>query len=326
MNKRVKKLFERYQSGQANNQERKIVEDWFASFEKADIEEISTKENLDFFSPMDEKINQMLFAQPRHSFGYKWLYAAAALILISFGITWFKHDQTADKEGAKISYSIIAAPKGTKKRFSLPDGSWVSLNSGSHIRIPSNFGIKSREVSLSGEAFFSIKHNAAKSFTIHSSKLLITDLGTEFDVKAYPEEQKIQIAVESGKVKVEKNSGGRKPEMFAGAITHNQQLVYDKQSNKHALSQVQTSDLTAWQYNKLCFNNASMDEISHTLERWYNVTIKLKNNKECRRYTVSFNNEPFDQVLNVLTRLTGLRYQMKNKIVLINLKNCTSMK
>nr|WP_255487017.1 FecR family protein [Mucilaginibacter sp. SP1R1] len=275
---------------------------------------------------MDQEIDRLLLPkQPRNLFHHGWLYAAA-VILVSFGIVLFRYYQTADQENATITYSTIAAPKGTKKQLTLPDGTFISLNSGSSIRIASNFGVKTREISLSGEAFFTVKHNAAKPFAIHSGKLLITDLGTEFDVKAYPEDRQIRVAVESGKVKVEKNNTNSKPEMFAEAITHNQQLVYNEQSNRHELSQVQTSNLIAWQQNKLCFDNASIDEIAHTLDRWYNVTVKLESNKACRHYTVSFNNEPLDHVLNVLSQLTGLSYQISNKVVLINLKNCKSMK
>ncbi|NOW93908.1 FecR family protein [Mucilaginibacter sp. SG564] len=320
MDNRVKKLFEKYQSGQANDQERKIVEDWFASFEKTPIEKLNTKEDLELLSHMDEKINSVLLNHPRNLFDRRWLYAAAALILIPIGIWWLKYYQTESKQNVTVTYTTVVVSKGAKKKFSLPDGSMVSLNSDSRILIPSNFGIKTREIFLAGEAFFSITHNEAKPFTIHSGKLLITDLGTEFDVKAYPEDHKIRVAVKSGKVKVEKNNADSKPETFADAITHNQQLMFEEQTNIHTLSRVETSDLISWQQNKLSFQSASMDEIASTLERWYNVTIKLNGEKTRRLYTVSFNNEPLDHVLNVLNRLTGLHYQIKNKIVLINLK------
>jgi transmembrane sensor len=324
VDKRIKNLFERYQSGQANDQERKIVEDWFAGFENEPGAKLTDSEKAELFTPIDEAVNRVLSKQRNNFLHNGWL-QAAAILLISLSIILAKYYRDFNKKEAAVTYSMIVAPRGTKKQLLLPDGSFVYLNSGSGIRIPSNFGIKTREVSLFGEAFFVVKHNAVKPFAIHSGKLLITDLGTAFDVKAYPEEKQINIAVESGKVRVEKNAGG-KLEMFAGAITHNQQLVYDEQSNSHMLSPVQTSNLIAWQQNKLRFDNASMEEIARELDRWYNVTVKLSDHSACRRYTVSFNNEPINHVLNVLTRLAGINYQIKDRVVLINQKNCRDMK
>ncbi|SHM90829.1 FecR family protein [Mucilaginibacter sp. OK098] len=325
MDNRIKNLFERYQSEQANEQERIIVETWFADLEKEQKTELNETEKIALFAPMDDAIDRMLF-KPRRLLIYNRYLQAAAVILVAFGIVLFKYQHTATKKASVISYTLISVPKGEKKNLLLADGSTVFLNSGSAIRIPSNYNVKSREVSLSGEAYFEVKHNAAKPFTIHSGKLLITDLGTAFDVKAYPEDREIHVAVESGKVQVGKNKPNGQFELYAAAITRNQQLVYNERDNSHAISPVKTSDVIAWQQNKLSFDNASFGEIAPLLERWYNVSVKLNGRSACRRYTVSFNNEPVDHVLNVMTRLAGITYSIKDKVVVINLKNCRNMK
>lgn len=325
MDNRIKNLFERYQSGQASDEERIIVESWFSDLEKEQNAELSETEKIALFSPMDDAIDQMLF-KPRRLFIYNRYLQVAAVILVAFGIVLFKYRHAATKKASVISYTLISVPKGEKKNLLLADGSTVFLNSGSAIRIPSNYNVNSREVSLSGEAYFEVKHNAAKPFTIHSGKLLITDLGTAFDVKAYPEDKEIHVAVESGKVQVGKNKPNGQFELYAAAITRNQQLVYNEQGNSHAISQVKTSDVIAWQQNKLSFDNASFEEIVPLIERWYNVSVKLNGHSACRRYTVSFNNEPVDHVLNVMTRLAGITYSIKDKVVVINLKNCRNMK
>jgi transmembrane sensor len=322
---RIKNLFERYQSGQENDQERKIVETWFADLEKEQSPKLSELEKNALFAPMDCAIDTMLLKPQKH-FIHKRYLQAAAILLIVLGAVLFKYQHAATKKAAVVTYTLITVPRGAKKRLLLADGSSVFLNSGSVIRIPSNYNIKSREVLLSGEAYFEVKHNAAKPFTIHSCKLLITDLGTAFDVKAYPEDREIHVAVESGKVQVGKNKPNGQFELYAAAITRNQQLVYNEQGNSHAVSQVKTSDVIAWQQNKLSFDNASFEEIAPLLERWYNVSVKLSGYSACRRYTVSFNNEPVDHVLSVMSRLAGITYSIKNRVVLINLKNCKNMK
>lgn len=323
MNSNIKRLFELYESGQASDEQRKIIEDWFSSFDNADPDKFSKEERIAFFKPVDKEIQHILQQSKNHNrFNNRWL-MIAAMLLLTFSATIFFYKFQKKETDKPVVYSYLTAGRGIKKEFNLPDGSIVYLNSGSVIRIPSNFNDKTRQLSLSGEAYFLISHNSAKPFAISSGKLLITDLGTSFSVKAYPDEMNIRIAVESGKVKVEKNNINGSRELFAAAITHNQQLIYDEKNNTKTLSDTKIENLLAWHKNQICFVDASFEEIAKTLERWYNVTVTLDNNTgQCRRYTVSFNNEPISKVLNVFEKLAGITYQIKNRTITINLKKC----
>lgn len=323
MDSRVKELFERYQSGTATEAERKLVEDWFAGFAHEPKPQLTLQQEAELFGRIDSRINLLLSAQNRKRLIDNRWFQAAAILLVSLtaGLAFFLTPKHNNRE--TVTYSYFKTPNGTRKSFTLPDGSIIVLNSGSALRVPSNFGRRSREISLTGEAFFEIKHNAEKPFTIHSGKLLITDLGTAFNVKAYPEESRVQVAVESGEVKVEKNNPNGKPILFAGSIKGNHQFTYDKLSDCYKVNDIQASDMLGWRQNKLRFDNAAFYEIARNLERWYNVKINLKGNaNHCRLYTVSFDNEPIDKVLNVLGNLSGANYQIHNKIVTLNLPKC----
>ena len=323
MNSRIKELFEQYETGQASAAERKLVEDWFAGFNNDQSAGKTDASQAAMYNEMDKKIDHLIFVPRRkHPPVTRWLQIAAVLLLAA-GLYWVRRYQPA-KPIAAVTFTNIIVPRGVKKQFLLPDGTFVHLNSGSVLSIPSNFNQKDREVTLTGEGFFEVKHDAAKPFAIHSEKLLITDLGTAFDVKAYPKDKLVKVAVQSGSVKVEQNIPGKTPQTFASAITRNQQLTNDELSGSHTLSAVQTSNLSAWQRNQLRFDNASVEDIATVLERWYNVSVKFTNYHKCRRYTVSFNNEPVSKVLRVLSGLTGMGYQINNQTITINLKNCGS--
>lgn len=320
MDNRIKDLFERYQSGLASDDECKLVEEWFDSFENGQQKKFSLEEKANLFKQMDAEISHMLRdRQDKHwLMSHKWQAAAVVLICLCAVLS-----RSLRKPDASLTYTLISASNGVKKQYELVDGTVVYLNSGSGIRVPSNYGVKDRQVLLSGEAFFIVKHDPVRPFRIHTGKLVIADIGTSFNVKAYQDEGQIKVAVESGIVSVGENTSNNKPEMFAGAMTHNQQLIYDKKSRGHILNNIQTSEITAWRENKLRFDNASFDEIAHTLERWYGVTIKLNDNTgNFRHYTVSFNNEPVSKVLRVLETLSGMTYEINNKSISINLKNC----
>jgi transmembrane sensor len=320
---RIQELFERYQSGIATQAERKLVEDWFASFNQDPQQQLTPQQEAKLFGPMDRNINFLLATQNRKRFvDNRWFQAAAILLVsVTAGLLFSLMPKRNGRE--VFTYTYFKTPNGARKSFLLSDGSTVVLNSGSAIGVPSNFGRQSREIALSGEAYFEIKHNAEKPFTIHSGKLLITDLGTAFNVKAYPQDGKVQVAVESGEVKVEKNNPNGRPVLFAGSVKINHQFTYDKLSDHYSINAIQPGDMLSWRQNKLRFDNASFNEIARTLERWYNIKININGtNSHCRLYTVAFDNEPVDKVLNVLGNLSGANYQIQNKTVTLNLPKC----
>ncbi|WP_170309762.1 FecR family protein [Mucilaginibacter xinganensis] len=324
MDSRIKELFERYQSGDASIEERRLVEDWFAAFDSQQQKDFSKEHSAELFVQMDRKIGSMLESHPaRNRMSARWL-QVAAVFLIGAGLVFYKTFSRAPKVPA--GYTLISVPKGVKKQLSLPDGSTVYLNSGSTLRISPGFGVTNRRISLTGEGFFIVKHNQTNPFTIQSGRLIITDIGTSFNVKAYAEESLVKVAVESGEVNVKEENAGKEAPIFPKSIIRNQQLIYSKDSRRAILNDTQTIEVSAWRKNQLRFDNASFGEIATTLERWYGVTVNVHGHTDNRRYTVSFNNEPVSNVLKVLGKLSGMSYQVINKSIQINLKPNKSMK
>ncbi|SDT57444.1 FecR family protein [Mucilaginibacter mallensis] len=321
MYSKIKQLFQRYQSGKASPAEHKIVEDWFEEFNDRQQEPIDEEQKTMLFGPMDRKIQAMLY--PRKS--YVWLKAAAAVLLALSATLVIHHINSASSP--LIAYQVIKVPNGIKEEITLPDSSVIYLNSGSSVSIPSDFGNKKREISFTGEAFFIIKHNPNKPFTLHAGKLLIADIGTSFDVKAYPEDRQISVAVETGSVAVEKKTAAGKSTVLTGSMTQNQQLIYNKANDTHTLGKIPSANIASWHNNQLRFDNASFAEIASQLERWYNVSVKLSDPEvQGRRYTISFDDEPVDHVLDVLARLSGATYQINHQNIVIHLKNAKNMK
>ncbi len=320
MYSKIKQLFHRYQSGKASPAERKIVEDWFEEFDDRQ-QPINEEQQSILFGQMDRKIQAMLY--PRKS--YAWLKAAAAILLALSATLVIHHINSASSP--HIAYQVIKVPNGIKKEITLPDSSIIYLNSGSSVSIPSDFGNKKREIAFTGEAFFIIKHNPNKPFTLHVGKLLIADIGTSFDVKAYPEDRQISVAVETGSVAVGKKTAAGKSTVLAGSMTQNQQLIYNKANDTHTLGKIPSANIAAWHNNQLRFDNASFAEIASQLERWYNVSVKINNPdvQSSRRYTISFDNEPVNHVLDVLTKLSGATYQINHQSIVIHLKNAKNM-
>ncbi len=320
MDSRIKELFERYETGKVSAAERKLVEDWFASFDKQQNVDLSDEQMAKIFWPVDKKVKHITRPRKILVLNRVLLKIAAVLILtLSIGFIW---NTLFRAKPLPVKYSYLTAPLGAKKEFSLADGTVIFLNSGSMVRVPSDFGKKQRAVLLSGEAFFVVKHNPEKPFSIIADDVTIRDLGTSFDVKAYKEDKKISISVETGEVMAQRQSNDKKKLITQRSITHNQQWVYDDVSGIYALREVQSNRFSAWKDNRIQFDNASFEEIAATIQRWYNIPVTLSNNRSCRRYTVSFKNEPIQNVLYVLQSMSGMEYKILNKHLFINLKNC----
>jgi transmembrane sensor len=119
-----------------------------------------------------------------------------------------------EKQDVRTHY----AEKGTQT-VDLPDGSRVYLNQGSEITYPGGFDHE-RTVRLLGEAFFEIMSDPVNPFTVRSGNVVVSVLGTSFNVKQAGQAGEVEVYVESGKVRVGKESTGEFITLVPGEIGH----------------------------------------------------------------------------------------------------------
>ena len=207
----------------------------------------------------------------------------------------------------------VSVAYGEQKHLILPDSSEVWLNAGSTILYPETFAKDKRLVMLDGEAYFSIKKDTASPFIVEASQLSVKVLGTRFNVKAYPNDEKITTTLTSGKVEVSVQS--QSPHI----LKPNEQLTYDKKSSDIHISMIDTNDTNCWMVGKLVFTNASAGEIFRTLERHYNTTIdNTATIPTSKRYTVKFlKDESLDEILNILKDIISFDYQQYEKKIVV---------
>jgi ferric-dicitrate binding protein FerR (iron transport regulator) len=224
------------------------------------------------------------------------------------------------------------------QKLTLPDGTLIWLNAGSELKYSEEFGKESRTVYLKGEAYFDIaKSNRNIPFLVKTDKFTIRDVGTVFNVKAYPDEKIFETAVVEGKVSVEgplTDNSYQNSKVFLDA---HQLLKITKVSTssprKAALENVKTEpvkveqiepsaieEFNGWRNDLLIFQEDSFEDISKVLERRYNVTIQfesevLKNYK----YTGTFKNlDNISKVLQVIKETTPIKYIVQNQLIVIS--------
>lgn len=228
----------------------------------------------------------------------------------------------------------VVTRNGSKTSVVLPDGTSVVLNACSHLRYDVNkFLNGDREVTLLGEAYFDVKHDPQHPFIIQTAHANIRVLGTVFNVKAYEEDATVEATLLSGKVEVSFREGaaGNK----AVILQPEQKLIIDKKNitalpvkadsaniNNYTITPVKVSQegdatanqTTAWMNDRFEFDKITFEQLSHDLERWYNVTVRFKNDRYKNEvFSGAFRKQSIDGILQALQLSSGFHYSVNNK-------------
>lgn len=210
----------------------------------------------------------------------------------------------------------------TGKQFvHLPDGSTVLLNEGSKLTYSTSFGKRGREVALTGEGYFDVRHDPSRPFTVVTGNVTTTALGTAFNVRAYPGQQEIRVTVSRGKVRVGNDQG-----QF-DIITPDQQISVNTATNDFTKLNVKAEAAGEWKSEYLILDDVSLEEAARTIENKYKVKIILANDdlKKCRITATFLDGENLDQVLTVVSGVVQATYLIQSDgSVKIEGKGCKS--
>ncbi len=218
------------------------------------------------------------------------------------------------------SVTTITCPLGDKTSIILPDSSLVCLNSGSRITFNNNFQNGSRQVYLDGEAFFTVHKNPKNPFQVKTTDLVVEVLGTEFNLKAYPNEKTITTTLVKGCLKVYANHNAIK-------IKPNQKLIYNKRNQEIKLKEVcDLSPEIEWKNGRLVFHNQSLEELREKLERWFDVEIKFGDEQvKARRFTGTLEHESILEAISYFGRSKYVAYKIKDNVITFFTKLQTDM-
>ena len=163
-------------------------------------------------------------------------------------------------QGVDVVYNTLSTPRGGQFQVTLPDGTKVWLNAASSLKFPVAFTGKERVVTLTGEAYFEVVHNEKMPFSVHTAGMVIEDLGTHFNIMAYPDEATVKTTLLEGAVSV--SDGKKEVRLKPG-----QQTVGMK---------VQSADVEqaiAWKNGEFSFHHTSIYEVMRQVSRWYDVDV-----------------------------------------------------
>ena len=207
-----------------------------------------------------------------------------------------------------ISWVEIQSPVGTKTNFLLPDGSSGYLNGGSLLKFPTHFSGKTRNISLSGEAYFNVKSNLRKPLIVSAKKIEVKVVGTSFNVMAYSDEPKVEVTLVDGIVEIYERMDGKNK--FLEELESNESFTFNEQSSFGVISTTNVSEKLSWVEGKLKFKYEKFDDVIRKINRWYNVNIQIMDESlNSHIYYGTFENETLEEVLNLLQYTAPIKFK-----------------
>lgn len=310
-------------------------------------------EENEAFDRVKAKINfvNTSLTSSKKEFRLTWIKVAAVLIpaMIISGLAskfiW----------GNKTTYSetpfVFEVPFGSKATLILPDSSRVILNAGSKLSCKEGFGKTHRMLRLVGEGYFTVAKNKDLPFVVNAGSLNVRALGTEFNVKAYPDDKNIEAILIHGSIQINKTSTGGNNEKPL-VLLPKQSLIYSKQSDHFQINIAVNKDekvaekklpvsvapkveiskttidpiiYTTWKEGSWIIFQKELSMLAIELERKYDVNIHFGNESLKKiKVTGTLPDISLEQVLAAIRLISPIEYKIKGKDVeLIEDKNLT---
>jgi ferric-dicitrate binding protein FerR (iron transport regulator) len=220
-------------------------------------------------------------------------------------------------EPKKMLTNTVSTPRGGQYQINLPDGTRVWLNAASELKFPLSFaGLKERRVSLTGEAYFEVKKNAAKPFIVASDQQVVQVLGTHFNVNSYKDDANTKTTLLEGAVKVQSLKGGSPGEAI---LKPGQQARIGNASSTISVATVDPLAEIAWKKGQFFFENEPIENIMKEVSRWYDVDIVYKDDfagKTVWGSVTRYGN--VSKVLSILELTGGIHFKIEGRRIIVH--------
>lgn len=156
--------------------------------------------------------------------------------------------------------NIMQTPRGGQYQLTLVDGTRVWLNAASSITYPTAFTGKTREVNITGEAYFEVAANKSKRFIVTIGTDKVAVLGTAFNINGYAGKNLIKTSLVEGALEVNEGIFLRPGQAFQDGSVIQTDIFQD----------------IAWKNGNFDFRDRTLAEIMPLLERWYDFSTEFE--------------------------------------------------
>lgn len=216
-------------------------------------------------------------------------------------------------QGSKVVRIVVEkinSEAGEIKKVILSDGTKVWLAPKSMLSAPRRFFGRTREVSLSGQAYFEVVHNSQKKFIVKTKSSRVVVLGTKFNVTSYSDELNDEVVLVQGSVNVSFGSKGKS----IVNLHPNQKISIKKYEEDYKLETIDALSFVEWKDGVFKFKNERFEDVLRKLEKNKNVHFVVNDQTLLsRRFTGRFDHENVEEILLTLSKIYHFEYtKMKN--------------
>lgn len=235
------------------------------------------------------------------------------------------------------SYTEVKSPYGSRSEIKLADGTSVILNAGSTLKYRNDFNQSNRDLDLYGEAYFIVAKNPDIPFIVSAGYIEVIATGTEFNIKAYPEENTIETTLIEGSVEISNMSDKLDEELVN--LAPNQKAIFIKGEDEYLIEntvrkekkpeplkpvfenilispKADVEKTVAWTQGKLIFRSENLQNLCVDLQRKYDVKfIFIEEDLKKFHFTGALLDETLEQVLNVIKLTAPIDYLIEAKTV-----------
>jgi ferric-dicitrate binding protein FerR (iron transport regulator) len=338
--KHIDYLITRYLAGEASEVEKLQIEQWMNE------SEVNNKYFIDYRYIHDKAVSsnklikvdvdkawnnlhqqmksvpktQVIYTAKKSTFRMPiWLQVAASFLLLTGMSFWLYNKYNKSSEQVTNTFTVTSTEKVLK--YKLADNSKIVLNKKSKIVYSSQFAKKNRELTLTGEAYFNVRHSSDTPFIVKAEVALIKDIGTSFNVKAYDGAKTIEVYVENGEV-LFYASGNPGISLKKGETG-----IYNKMTKSFNKSGTAELNVLSYKTKHFIFQNINLIEAINQLNAVYPESIRINNNVliNCK-ITVTFDNEDVATIANVIAETLGLQVLKSPDGFILEGKGCMTPK
>lgn len=231
---------------------------------------------------------------------------------LSSGRIAYKAIQAA-QDGDPILYNTMTTPRGGRFELTLADGTEVTLDAESSIVYPVAFTGKERRVKITGQAYFNVAHNASRPFSVSVGSQTIDDIGTAFNINAYPDDPLVKITLVQGSVKVSNSQKNV-------TIVPGQQAQVENGHEDIIVKRADVGEEVAWKNGWFVFHHESIESVMKQAARWYDVDIEYQGHITTKKLGGSISKyKNISELLENLRIAGGMNYKIEGRrVILIN--------
>jgi transmembrane sensor len=326
------KLIEKYLAGDCSPDEEELIRNWSEKRLEQSQLSFSEEEKKTIRKRIWKRVHSHTLGQRSFVVRYGWIgLSMAASVLVTLAGLWFWQQP----KGMESSIaSLIKTQPGTvdvsntsgkPQKITLKDGSLVILKPSSRISYSEQFGGKTRQLSLQGEAFFDVKKDLARPFIVKTGNLVTQVLGTSFTIKSYDESNAIEVAVLRGRVSVyetsEKSPGSRNGVI----LLPNQKITFDKTSQTLIPNLVEAPRVInpPESHASFVFANEALPDVFAALATTYGIDFIVENQALNRCvFNGDLNDLPLYTQLDLVCKSVNATYERRGTTLFIQGDGC----